>query len=369
MLFILFSTTSIFIKCKNSSNYLPDLILPQIVVVHTYPSHESIQEYNHNQEDNSKNVVTKLHHSSTVLSWTTESLISTKSITLQDTIIHDGTEQDSSAPLLANNGEEEEYYYDEATTEDDINQRINLEQVNAELENKANTKDISENDVKRSAEIINKATLGTKIENKISVAAATLPVIAEANNYTNFTQQTLALSTNTSTSTTTALNTTTTRTTTITTYNANNTSDSSDNNISTTTQIATQEAGIVNDTTTLLPQAPSSPRIVKAQTGKSDWLNTAQFPPAHLTTDDGTHDYPEDDHKIPFTLENVSEHRSRKSKVLSADYKVNRYINYSTDSKNHLTRSTTEFEEPNISSERLSVQVCLSQFYFQVFLL
>ncbi|XP_016979960.1 uncharacterized protein DDB_G0271670 isoform X2 [Drosophila rhopaloa] len=56
--------------------------------------------------------------------------------------------------------------------------------------------------------------------------------------------------------------------------------------------------------------------------------------------------------KAPFTLENAnkedelrraeSEHRSRKSKVLSAEYKhINRYINFSSDTKSLLTRSAS----------------------------
>jgi len=80
--------------------------------------------------------------------------------------------------------------------------------------------------------------------------------------------------------------------------------------------------------------------------------------------------------KAPFTLENVNkedelhraetEHRSRKSKVLSAEYKhINRYINFSSDTKSLLTRSASATpsasgynpDEGNISSEALAIQV------------
>jgi len=90
--------------------------------------------------------------------------------------------------------------------------------------------------------------------------------------------------------------------------------------------------------------------------------------------------------KAPFTLENAnkedelrraeSEHRSRKSKVLSAEYKhINRYINFSGDTKSLLTRSASAApsvaggvagsgfydggvgDEGNISSEALAIQV------------
>lgn len=258
-----------------------------------------------------------------MLSLTTDTLIFSKNTTTQAKAIHEEIKTENHASLLTNNEAEEDYYYDQDTTEDDINQKVDLEKVEADLENKAQrisspNKDVSENDVKRSAEVIN-------TENTLSATPSTLPVIAETNNYTNFTKETLALSTNTTTAT--PLNTT------ITTNNTNDTSDSNTPPTNTTTQKATYETGIVDSTTTLLPQAPD----------------------------------PKDDYKISHTLENVnkpedlrreeSEHRSRKSKGLSADYKVNRYINYSSESKNHLTRSTTEFEEPNISSERLSVQV------------
>lgn len=85
--------------------------------------------------------------------------------------------------------------------------------------------------------------------------------------------------------------------------------------------------------------------------------------------------------RIPFTLENVNkeeelrraenEHRSRKSKVLSAEYKhINRYINYSSDTKSLLTRSASTtpndfggVEEGNISSEALSIQVSATLLY------
>ncbi|XP_016948641.1 uncharacterized protein DDB_G0271670 isoform X3 [Drosophila biarmipes] len=89
--------------------------------------------------------------------------------------------------------------------------------------------------------------------------------------------------------------------------------------------------------------------------------------------------------KAPFTLENAnkedelrraeSEHRSRKSKVLSAEYKhINRYINFSSDTKSLLTRSASAApsvaggvpgsgfydgaigDEGNISSEALAIQ-------------
>ncbi|KRK06851.1 uncharacterized protein DDB_G0271670 isoform X2 [Drosophila yakuba] len=89
--------------------------------------------------------------------------------------------------------------------------------------------------------------------------------------------------------------------------------------------------------------------------------------------------------KAPFTLENAnkedelrraeSEHRSRKSKVLSAEYKhINRYINFSGDTKSLLTRSASAApsvaggvtgsgfydggvgDEGNISSEALAIQ-------------
>lgn len=329
------------------------------MVVHTYPSPEATLEYN--SKDSPNKLVTKLYQTSTV-TWTTTSTTdipnyAKTTATTEETLKLQHVKSQTSETLTNdkiipapnnNNEEEDDYYYDEGSGFS------------------ANTED-HDIDVKRSAEDIrNKTPLDPKGELKILDNSTSLPAL-ESNNYTNFTDHYPTNSTNTTANiinAATIANTTTT----------NSSSDSLvANATSTTTQKATAATSTSTTTnlTTQLPQAPSTPKIVKAQATGLDWLNTvaAQSPPAHVTTD-VTQNFADEPHKIPFTLENVnkpedlrreeSEHRSRKSKGLSADYKVN----YSSDSKNFYTRSAAttvneyESEESsNISSEALSVQV------------
>ncbi|XP_030380722.1 putative GPI-anchored protein pfl2 isoform X2 [Scaptodrosophila lebanonensis] len=123
----------------------------------------------------------------------------------------------------------------------------------------------------------------------------------------------------------------------------------------------------LSSTTTVLggsgvAATPSTPKI------NTEWLPLAGRV-ADLDAEDG------ELQKVPFTLENANkedelrraenEHRSRKSKELSAEYKhINRYINFSSDSKSLLTRSASaapnaaayDADESNISSEALAIQ-------------
>lgn len=132
-------------------------------------------------------------------------------------------------------------------------------------------------------------------------------------------------------------------------------------------------AGIPTTATT--PSAPATPSTPKIHT---EWLSDELL--AGVGVGGGVS--PEGE-KAPFTLENANkedelrraetEHRSRKSKVLSAEYKhINRYINFSSDTKSLLTRSASAApsissgsgfydgpgdQESNISSEALAIQV------------
>lgn len=131
-------------------------------------------------------------------------------------------------------------------------------------------------------------------------------------------------------------------------------------------------AGIPTTATT--PSAPATPSTPKIHT---EWLSDELL--AGVGVGGGVS--PEGE-KAPFTLENANkedelrraetEHRSRKSKVLSAEYKhINRYINFSSDTKSLLTRSASAApsissgsgfyegpgdQESNISSEALAIQ-------------
>ncbi|KAH8342843.1 hypothetical protein KR059_000836 [Drosophila kikkawai] len=127
-------------------------------------------------------------------------------------------------------------------------------------------------------------------------------------------------------------------------------------------------------TSTPLGSAAATPSTPKINT---EWLSDELLAGAGAGVADGE--------KAPFTLENAnkedelrraeSEHRSRKSKVLSAEYKhINRYINFSSDTKSLLTRSASAApsvsgdgaglydataaagDEGNISSEALAIQ-------------
>lgn len=340
------------------------------MIVYTYPSQESTLEYNSNQEENSKKLVTKLYQTSTI-TWTTDAPANKaqseklEKLKLQHVIERyetpvtatSNTQEKPAVPAPEHNNEEE-YYYDYDAAEDH-HEKLNLEEMEKDLERKEkNSSNFDKNqpevDVKRSAEAIqNKTTID--VNDELKPASSTTPTPVERNNYTNFTDKNNSNSTNTTAATEAR-------------ENATSTTNTSDNKIKNTT---TQTS--ISNFTTQLPQVPSTPKIVK---------NTiaGEMTPSHAGTDvkQGGNGEP---HKIPYTLENVnkpdelrreeSEHRTRKSKGLSADYKVNHYINYSSDSKNLLTRSAAttvneyDSEESNISSEALSVQVSFScRFHF-----
>ncbi|XP_020808574.1 mucin-5AC isoform X2 [Drosophila serrata] len=137
---------------------------------------------------------------------------------------------------------------------------------------------------------------------------------------------------------------------------------------------AAAAAAATPSTSTPLGSAAATPSTPKINT---EWLSDELLAGASAGLADGE--------KAPFTLENAnkedelrraeSEHRSRKSKVLSAEYKhINRYINFSSDTKSLLTRSASAApsvsgdgaglydataaagDEGNISSEALAIQ-------------
>ncbi|KAH8356222.1 hypothetical protein KR200_011341 [Drosophila serrata] len=137
---------------------------------------------------------------------------------------------------------------------------------------------------------------------------------------------------------------------------------------------AAAAAAATSSTSTPLGSAAATPSTPKINT---EWLSDELLAGASAGLADGE--------KAPFTLENAnkedelrraeSEHRSRKSKVLSAEYKhINRYINFSSDTKSLLTRSASAApsvsgdgaglydataaagDEGNISSEALAIQ-------------
>ncbi|XP_043072010.1 myb-like protein P [Drosophila grimshawi] len=127
-----------------------------------------------------------------------------------------------------------------------------------------------------------------------------------------------------------------------------------------TRKAATTATSTITTTTTTSPPINSTAGQAVAATPSTPKINTEWLS--------------DELQRVPFTLENAnkedelrraeSEHRSRKSKVLSAEYKhINRYINFSSDSKSLLTRSASAApsvsdadEGGNISSEALAIQ-------------
>ncbi|XP_022209041.2 serine-rich adhesin for platelets isoform X2 [Drosophila obscura] len=176
--------------------------------------------------------------------------------------------------------------------------------------------------------------------------------------------------------------TTTTRRTTTTTTTAASTSSSASSSASSlaaTTTTASTEAASTTGVAMAVAVAAAGAGAAAAATVTTP-LTSSATPSTPKINTEWLSDELELEHgeKAPFTLENAnkeeelrraeSEHRSRKSKVLSAEYKhINRYINFSSDTKSLLTRSASSApsvadgydganEEGNISSEALAIQ-------------
>ncbi|XP_070075411.1 serine-rich adhesin for platelets isoform X2 [Drosophila takahashii] len=187
----------------------------------------------------------------------------------------------------------------------------------------------------------------------------------QLNNFTNFSSST---STNGSSSTSTTKPLAISSSSPATTRSTTSTSSSSTTTTSTTPRTGGSASTTSTSTVAGSPATPSTPKI------NTEWLSDELV--AGVTAEG---------EKAPFTLENAnkedelrraeSEHRSRKSKVLSAEYKhINRYINFSSDTKSLLTRSASAApsvaggvagagfydgsigDEGNISSEALAIQ-------------
>ncbi|XP_060661500.1 LOW QUALITY PROTEIN: location of vulva defective 1 [Drosophila nasuta] len=145
----------------------------------------------------------------------------------------------------------------------------------------------------------------------------------------------------------------------------------------TTTTLASTLTRSTTRRTTTMPSTTTSLLSTSSSTESAPANSTAQSQLAATpsTPKINTEWLSDELQKAPFTLENAnkedelrraeSEHRSRKSKVLSAEYKhINRYINFSSDTKSLLTRSASSTpsingynpDEGNISSEALAIQ-------------
>ncbi|XP_054086771.1 uncharacterized protein LOC105209954 isoform X2 [Zeugodacus cucurbitae] len=376
-------------------------ILLSITFVHTYPSQEISLEYNQNSK--SVKAVTKLQQTTTSLEWTTTTpatpLVALNKDTRADAVVE---------PILQEKLKDKAGSADEELVSEDLDKKqvqaadSELADTAVEQENIVENEDkptAEEGEYKRSAENYNKTIEDTKaLANEDSVEEPQVAAVVaeqrsasveESRQKLNHADEELSNYTNSS------------RKRDETRFNATcaNCNTAAHQPNSTTAATRTLEAPKTpsqqpaNNTSATAAHAKS--RIDSLHSETLEWLNAmavaAALPvPKLLTnapqateidrevvtvpTESATVGAATTQQRIPFTLENANkedelrraenEHRSRKSKVLSAEYKhINRYINYSSDSKSLLTRSASTtpndfggIEEGNISSEALSIQ-------------
>ncbi|XP_039960884.1 uncharacterized protein LOC126758166 isoform X3 [Bactrocera neohumeralis] len=377
-------------------------ILLSITLVHTYPSQEISLEYN--QDSKSVKAVTKLHQTTTSLEWST----TTPAVLV--TTSNKNTESDAVvAPIIQQQLNDNAGSTDEELVSEDVDTK-QVEAAFSEIEDTSEheKENIVENDdrptaeegeYKRSAESYNKTIEEPKgladeeslEEPQVAAVVAEQRSVAieesrqklnradeELSNYTNSSRKRDGIRGNAT---------------------CVNCKAAAHEPSSTAEATRTLEApkALTNNSTTTAVNANS--RIDSMHSDTLEWLNAmavaAALPvpklltnapqateidrevvtvPTESATVDAAAAAATTQQRIPFTLENANkedelrraenEHRSRKSKVLSAEYKhINRYINYSSDSKSLLTRSAATtpndfggVEEGNISSEALSIQ-------------
>ncbi|XP_017494490.1 PREDICTED: uncharacterized protein LOC108382627 isoform X2 [Rhagoletis zephyria] len=369
-------------------------ILLSIAIVHTYPSQDISQEYNQNSK--SVKAVTKLHQTTASIEWSTTTTGTALTQSTEEEGIIESAQQQSQEDNTGDSG-------DELPTEDTDDSAVAQADKELGRQTAEEHDNVVENDsrlspeqleYKRSAGNFNKTLEDVKDEveaiEEPEVAAVvaeqrSMPMEergqklrgddAEMNNYTNFSRASDQSKTNT------------------TCENCQIGTNELNNSTTTATRTlqAPKAASASTTSSTTLPVASKS-RLDSLHSETLEWLNAiaaaAAVPAPKLLTnapestenDRGTLSVPTESaaataqQRIPFTLENANkeeelrraenEHRSRKSKVLSAEYKhINRFINYSADTKSLLTRSAStapnDFdggEESNISSEALSIQ-------------
>ncbi|KAM8718895.1 hypothetical protein ACLKA7_011576 [Drosophila subpalustris] len=305
------------------------LLLNGITHVDTYPSHDRLKAVD--LEADARRQTTKLYQTTASQTWTSATQTNIMDLTIKTTaatkVTHSYTDQQGNEDVI-------ESLLSDSPDDEDI--KVNEEKI---LE-------ISEdgNDDKEDT-IVKRTRSYNQFEFKRSADFAAVAPAEQLNNYTNFSRST---STNT---------------------NKNNSSNCRVCNFTSTAaagssssledSISTVESSTTTTSTTSLP--PNSTSQTVAATPSTPKINTEWLS--------------DELQKVPFTLENAnkedelhraeSEHRSRKSKVLSAEYKhINRYINFSSDTKSLLTRSASETpsvsgynpDEGNISSEALAIQ-------------
>ncbi|XP_037937375.1 uncharacterized protein LOC119670976 isoform X2 [Teleopsis dalmanni] len=340
-------------------------ILLFITIVHTYPSQEISLDYN--QNTGAQKTVTKLYQTTAILTWATATPSQDKNLehttTPQKTVLQNVTPSIRSVEtLLSTEDETQNKIVDKIDLEIDDEpsnpDKTDIEDITMDDDVDAESGDYNNGDAfKRSAEIQNK-TKDLPVEetksaddskkqttnNFVKVKLQRDEAPSLLNNYTNFSS---AISTN----------------------NKNN---------ATLENLANVSISQPTVATQATPDADAASKQHDSESSHStivQWFNvmTAQLPPTLATANINEVTVTTAQKVAPFTLENANredelrraetEHRSRKSKVLSAEYRYNnRYINYSSDSKSLLARSAStapsdfDAEESNISSEALAIQ-------------
>nr|XP_014100833.2 uncharacterized protein LOC106625520 isoform X3 [Bactrocera oleae] len=376
-------------------------ILLSITFVHTYPSQEISLEYNQNSK--SVKAVTKLHQTTTSLEWST---------TTPATLVTTPNKDTGSEAVVASITQQKLNDNASSTDKELVSEDLDAKPVPSaysevedtsehEQENIVENEDrptAEEGEYKRSAESYNKTIENTKeLANDESVEEPQVAAVVaeqrsasieqsrqklnraddELSNYTNSSRKRDETRGN------------------ATCVNCNAAGHEPNSTAEATRSLEAPKLMANNSTATAVN---TNSRIDSLHSDTLEWLNAVQvaaaLPVPKLLTNAAqsteidrevvtvSTESPANDaavaattqQRIPFTLENANkedelrraenEHRSRKSKVLSAEYKhINRYINYSSDSKSLLTRSAATtpndfggVEEGNISSEALSIQ-------------
>ncbi|XP_032588021.1 pneumococcal serine-rich repeat protein isoform X1 [Drosophila mojavensis] len=355
------------------------VLLPNgITHVHTYPSHEISLESTTQQEErmlerteaashdaDSRRQTTKLYQTTASQTWATVTQRNIMDLTIKTTappkatpavaIVESQPEgvDDIEAPFSDSIDDDDDVGGDvdvdvDVDVEDDDNTEAGMDDVDKEVEEATVKLTLSHNqfEFKRSADFAS-----------VPKGAAAVPV-EPLSNYTNFSRSTSTNSSSacnatcmaaaSSASGAAAVSTTVAATSTLAAAAATTKSTATATATATTTSTISPPT---NSTGQAVPATPSTPKI------NTEWLS-------------------DELQRVSFTLENAnkedelrraeSEHRSRKSKVLSAEYKhINRYINYSSDTKSLLARSASAApsisgyeaaDEGNISSEALAIQ-------------
>ncbi|XP_023031060.1 uncharacterized protein DDB_G0271670 isoform X1 [Drosophila willistoni] len=321
---------------------------------HTYPSSEIIKVGQ--GDDASSEIIkmgqtedrllhtTKLYQTTASQTWSTATQSNIMDLTLRPT-----TAASRSSMVTTSMGEtlSDVDHKDEEEEEDEDGEDENNESEDQAVVELNDEQQLSQYEFKRSADF----------------------TLDQLNNYTNFSTNGSSNTSNSKTTTTLAATSSASEIVTTTTSATSSSSSplsssTSNSSLSTSTTTTTTTTAATSATTKISPlisggsATPSTPKI------NTEWLSDELL-----------------GEKAPFTLENAnkedelrraeSEHRSRKSKVLSAEYKhINRYINFSSDTKSLLTRSASAApsiaaasgydgggnDEGNISSEALAIQ-------------